>query len=302
MTKTGICDVHTHIFPRDIPEKWDWYAAQDKTFAALTDNNGPSRVKEVFSTPEETLACADEAGVELIVMQGWYWNSMALCRRHNDFMAEVIRDYPDRFAAFAAINPTCGEEAVEEVYRCRELGFAGVGELGPGGNHFALDDPGLIRVLEACDKLKLPVNFHVGEPIGHVYPGKDLTPLAGFYDLAERFPSLTMILAHMGGGLPYYELMPEVRRLFKNVVYDLAANPLLYDIRSVKLTVDLVGADKVLFGTDFPLTIYPRQCLDRNFSLFVDNVVENSGLSEEELTLVMRENCLRVLGRQNGRA
>ena len=293
--KKGIIDAHTHIFPRDIPEKWDWYAGQDETFRFLTYSTPKSRVCEAWSTPEQTMEAADAAGVEIVVMQGWYWQSMELCRRHNDFMAEVIRDYPDRFVAYASINPSFGDAAVEEVQRCYEMGFKGVGELGPGGNHFALDDPGLMKVLAKCEDLGLPVNFHVGEPIGHVYAGKDLTPLGGFYDIAEKFPDLKLILAHMGGGLPYYELMPEVKRTFRNVWYDLAANPLLYDIRSVRATIDLVGPEKLCFGTDFPLTIYPEVTKERDFSTFVNKIYDEAGMTEAEWNLVMRENMKQLI-------
>jgi predicted TIM-barrel fold metal-dependent hydrolase len=293
--KKGIYDAHTHIFPRDITENWDWYAKQDSTFKGLTYSGPESPVREAWSTPEETIRAADEAGVEVIVMQGWYWNSMELCRRHNDFMAEVIKQYADRFVAYASINPTFGDDAAEEVVRCCEMGFKGVGELGPGGNHFAMDDPGLFKVCAKCQDLGLPMNFHCGEPVGHVYAGKDMTPVRGFYELAERFPDLKLVLAHLGGGLPFYEMMPEVRKLFKNVWYDLAAMPLLYDIKAVRIMVDLVGPEKVCFGTDFPLTIYKRLCQERNFSLFIDNIFDHANLTEQEWNLVMRENMKKLI-------
>lgn len=290
-----LIDAHTHIFPRDIPANWDWYAARDPWFAELTRETPQSRVREAWTTPEEALRLADEAGIQVIVMQGWYWRDMDLCRRHNDFMAQVIAEYPGRFAAYASINPVFGAEAVREVERCWGMGFSGVGELGPGGDGYALDHPGLLDVLAAAQDLHLPVNFHVGEPVGHVYPGKDLTPIGGFYDIARRFPNLRLILAHMGGGLPYYELWPHVREAFRNVWYDLAANPLLYDIRAIPAAVALVGAEKLLFGTDFPLTIYPRLCREADFSLFVKDIRERAGLAAGDWEAIMGGNMRRLL-------
>ena len=290
-----LIDAHTHLFPRDIPANWDWYAARDPWFAQLTCNTPQSRVLEAWSTPEETIRLADQAGIQVIVMQGWYWRDMDLCRRHNDFMAEVLADYPDRFAAYASINPIFGAEAVREVERCWELGFSGVGELGPGGDGYALDHPGLLDVLEAAQALHLPVNFHVGEPVGHVYPGKDLTPIEGFYNIARRFPDLRLILAHMGGGLPYYELWPHVKAAFRHVWYDLAANPLLYEIRAVRAAVELAGADRVLFGTDFPLPIYPRRCREADLSLFAEDIRHSAGLTPAEWEAVMGGNMCRLL-------
>lgn len=295
MNRGRIVDCHTHMFPTDIPARWDWYAAQDSCFAELTRETPQSRVREAWATPEEALRAADRAGVELIVMQGWYWRDMDLCRRHNDYMEGVVRAYPGRFAAYASINPVFGEAAVREVERCRDMGFSGVGELGPGGNGYSLDHPGLLAVLETAERLCLPVCFHVGEPVGHVYPGKDRTPIEGFYDIARRFPDLRLILAHMGGGLPFYELLPHVRQAFRNVWYDLAANPLLYDIRAVTAAVRLAGPERVLFGTDFPLTIYPRQCQGQDFSLFIQDIEEHAGLTEAEWELVMGANMRRLL-------
>ena len=301
MVKKNIIDAHTHMFPDDLPENFEWYAAQDDWFGSLTRYTPGDHVRECFANAEEGLACADAAGVETIVMQGWYWRTMDLCRRHNDYMARLIRDYPGRYEGYASINPKFGSEAVKEVERCYEMGFAGVGELGPGGDGFTLSDPGLYAVIEACADLHMPVNFHVGEPVGHVYKGKDLTPIEGFYPLAKRFPEAVFIFAHMGGGLPFYELRPEVHMAFKNVYYDLAANPLLYGIGSIRTLISLVGKEKIVFGTDFPLTIYPRKCMDQDLTLFINDIEENAGLSEDEWNSIMRGNMRALLDRSGKR-
>ena len=62
-----------------------------------------------------------------------------------------------------------------------------------------------------------------------------------------------MILAHWGGGLLFYEAMPELREQFRTVYYDTAATPFLYsaDIYRAALALGLGG--KIIFGSDFPL-------------------------------------------------
>ncbi len=287
------------MFPRDIISHWDWYARQDTCFAALTKESEKSRVREAFATPEETLQVADKAGLQTLVMQGWYWQKHELCVRNNDFMHEVLLQYPQRFKAFASVNPRFGKQAVHEVERCHKLGFSGVGELGPGGNGYALDDAGLLDVLEAAQHLQMPVNFHVGEPVGHMYAGKDLTPLQGFYHLAKRFPRLVMIFSHMGGGLPFYELQEDVREAFSHVYYDLAAIPLLYNLRCVRAMIELVGAKRILFGSDFPLTVYPRLCMEQNFSIYVENMRNKAGLTTAEWNAIMGGNMQSLLCTEN---
>lgn len=61
----------------------------------------------------------------------------------------------------------------------------------------------------------------------------------------------------MGGGLPFYEMNPRYKELFQNVRYDTAANPLLYDIKSIKTVISMVGPNRLLYGSDFPLLLYP---------------------------------------------
>ncbi len=290
-----IIDMHTHMFPRDILENWDKYAARDPYFKLLTDPKGPSIQR--YATAEQALKLADEAGIEKIVMQGWYWNDHELCKYHNDYMYEVISKYPNRFEAFMSINPRFEELALEEVERNAKRGFSGIGELGPGANDYRLDDKCFINLMEAAEYFNLPVNIHVNEPLGRDYPGKDPTGLNDFYRLVKRFPDLTIILAHLGGGLPFYEFMPEVKEAFKNVYYDLAANPLVYETRSIRSVVDMVGAEKILFGSDFPLLIYPRESKKKGFEMFLEDIRENAGLNREEWLKIMKTNAEGILGK-----
>lgn len=292
-----IWDSHVHLFPPEIYQNWDRYAARDSWFAALTrpSPNGKGAV-EAWCTPEEALAAADQAGVQGLVMQGWYWNDPGLITLHNDFMAQAMRDHPDRLRAFAAVNPVFGEAAVAEIQRCAALGFSGVGELGPGGNGYEFGDPRLSDVLACAEQNGLPVCVHCGEPVGHPYPGRDTTPLEPLVRLIERFPRVNFLLAHLGGGLPFYELNPRIHRaLAGHVCYDLAANPLLYELRSVRIAADLVGIDRLLYGSDFPLTLYPSQCRTPDFTRFLHQLQKEAGLTAKEQAALFNENLTALL-------
>ena len=291
----GIIDMHTHMFPEDVMHNWDKYAQRDYYFRLLTDPKKSSI--QQYATAKEAIALADQAGVERIVMQGWYWNDHELCKHHNDYMHEIISRYPDRFEAYMSINPTFGQLAINELERNYKRGFVGVGELGPGANNFKLTDTNFLTLMEAATAYNLPVNIHCSEPIGRDYPGKDKTSLDGFYKLALMFPDLTLILAHLGGGLPFYELIPEIKRAFKNVYYDLAANPLVYETRSIRSVVDIVGADKILFGSDFPLLIYPKTSCEKGFQLFINDIGQNACLNEEEWAKIMYGNGGKILSK-----
>lgn len=289
--KVKIWDAHVHLFPPEIYQNWEKYAARDETFRALTKppENGRGTA-EAWVNVKEALACADEAGVWGLCMQGWYWNDPGLMRLHNDYMAEALKNHPDRLCAFVSVNPKFGDEAIYEIERCRKLGFSGIGELGPGGNGYDFEDPDFLAVLDAAKKFDLPVNIHCGEPVGHSYPGKDRTPLGPLAEIVKKNPDLKLILAHMGGGLPFYELNPRYRSCFGGVRYDMAANPLLYDIRSIRIVLELVGSERLLFGSDFPLLLYPSKCRKANQSLFVEDIRQHAGLSGEEWENVMSRN------------
>lgn len=292
---TGIIDIHTHMFPEDIIHNWNKYAGRDSYFKLLTDPKYSSIQR--YATAEEAIKLADKSGVEKIIMQGWYWNDHELCKYHNDYMYEIINKYPDRFEAFMSINPTFDELAINELERNYKRGFAGVGELGPGANNFKFTDTNFLTLMEAADHYNLPVNIHCNEQVGRYYPGKDKTSLDEFYKLAQMFPNLILILAHLGGGLPFYELIPEIKEAFKNVYYDLAANPLVYETRSIRSVVDIVGPEKILFGSDFPLLIYPRVCKEKNFQLFITDIRQNADLNEDEWAKIMYENSKEILSK-----
>ncbi|MEW6623644.1 MAG: amidohydrolase family protein [Bacillota bacterium] len=287
-----IIDIHTHMFPLDVIKNQEKYCRLDTYFGLLAD---PKCTLQRYATAEEALTLADEAGVEKIVMQGWYWRDHALCKYHNDYMYEIIKQYPDRFEAFASINPRAGWRAVWELERCYHMGFAGVGEMGPGGQGWALNDHNFLQLMEAASACSMLVNIHAGEPVGRIYPGKDPTPLRGFHELAKLHPDLKIILAHWGGGLPYFELWPEVKEAMDNVYYDTAASPLLYDMRVFKCTAELVGAEKILFGSDFPLIIYPRKQTEAGFKMFLDDINQHGDLNEQQKNLILADNARRLL-------
>ena len=104
-----------------------------------------------------------------------------------------------------------------------------------------------------------------------------------------------MILAHWGGLLPFHELNPHVRKAFANVWYDAAASPLLYDSRVFRGVVDTVGADKVLYGSDYPLLLYPSRQTEPDFTRFIEEI-RGSELTPKEQEKILGDNFTRLIG------
>ncbi len=229
----------------------------------------------------------DKAGVNRSVVCGYSWNSSDLCSLHNDYLLESVSRFPDRLIAFVALPFSDPEHSRRELDRMTRAGAGGVGEIAYYHHEMGSHDIDLMRpTLASMEKEKMPVLFHVNETIGHFYPGKGTTRLERFYELILAFPDLPILLAHWGGGLPFYELMPEVAKAMKNVYYDTAASPFLYSRKIYAIACEIVGAEKILLGTDFPL-ISPRKYFRE---------LAESGLSEEDRNKILGANAAGLLG------
>ena len=204
----------------------------------------------------------DEDGVDRSVAMGIGWTDHGLARQSNDYIIEATRNYPDRIVGFCSVNPAWGEIAVREVERCAEAGLLGIGELHPDSQEFDIGDVNTMRpLLEVADDYGLIITAHTSEPVGHLYQGKGHTTpsvIMRFIENARDYPNVKIICAHWGGGLPFYALMPEVKDVLQNVWFDTAASPFLYSPEVFSIAVDLVGADKILLGSDFPLIRFSR--------------------------------------------
>jgi len=244
-----IVDFHTHIFPPWLRETRDEYTKRDACFSLLY-----SQPKARLATAEELLAAMDETGIDLSVVLNIGWVSHELCVKTNDYILDSVSRYPRRLVGFCAIQPRAGDVAIAEIERCARAGAKGIGELRSDVQAFDLTDKGTMKPLvDAALKHDLIFLTHSSEPVGHEYSGKgSITPdiLCSFI---TAFPNLKIVCAHWGGGLPFYALMPEVARALANVFFDTAATAFLYKPEIFEQVSRIIGSDKILFGTDYPL-------------------------------------------------
>jgi len=273
-----------------------WARRADEPYWALLTADRPRQPSiQGWATVERLISDMDRAGIDRVVMQSIYWQHHETCVAQNDWYINWCRQYPDRLVGFASVQPKAGDQALDEVRRVVDEGLRGLGEMLPYAQGYDMRDPDFLRVVELLIELNVPLCLHVSEPVGHIYPGKSTTPLEDYFWLVTEYPELKLILAHWGGLLPFYELMKGVRRQFRNVYYDTAATPLLYRQEVYRAVVSVVGAEKILYGSDYPLLIYPRQVQEPDFAHLL-NDIRSAGLTSEELALVLGGNATRVLG------
>src|SRR5688572_17228202 len=293
MSRTIRIDAHIHYTPPALAADLAPFVEQEPYWGLLLSGE---RSIQGWADAERMLADMDRAGLDRVLIQGEYRQKHETCISRNNQALELVRRWPERVMAFAIIQPKAGAKALDELHRCIDEGLSGLGELNPYAQGYTLDDRDFLRVVEFCASHNLPLNLHVNEEIGPHYLGKSSTPLRHYYELARRYPELKLILAHWGGGLFFYEIMPRVRQELKNVWYDTAASPLLYPTAQVfKLALQALDHRKILYGSDYPLRLYPRRQAEPDFTPFIAEI-DSLGLAEEVYDDIMGGNIARLLG------
>jgi uncharacterized protein len=275
-----IVDFHTHVFPSYIVENRNRYIQEDKLFELLYSDQ-----KAKLITADELIATMDAQHIQKSVILNIDWSSQNHCKQTNDYIIESKNRYPDRLIGFCSIIFDSPDVAILELERCQKEGIKGVGEIRPQ-LRFLKNDFYCKTILDFMVKKQMILLIHASEPIGHSYPGKGSITPELLYPFITRNSELKLVCAHWGGGLPFYSLMPEVKPFFKNLFFDSAASPYLYDPEIYSQVIQMVGAEKILFGSDYPL-LSPKRLLDEIYELTI---------SENIKKMILAENALKLLG------
>jgi len=197
------------------------------------------------------------------------------CRRHNDLLAEGVRNHLDFFVPFCTVSPHDGVEAAtkELVRAVEELGMKGL-KFHPWLQAFSLSHPAVVPLLEKAGELGLPVVFHDGTP-------PYSTPLQ-IAATAERAPHTTIILGHAGLDDLYRDAILACRR-HPNVMLCLCG-PSAGLNREI---IEQCPVEKLLFGSDAGFA--PHVAATAVVK------VRSSGVSEADLDHIFRANAERVL-------
>jgi len=277
-----ILDAHTHVFPPEFIARREALLAADPGFRALYAAPGAR-----LATAEDLLGVMDESRVDRSVILGFPWRRAALFRRHNDYIASCVQARPHRFIGLGCFWPLA-RHAAQEAARCLAAGLAGIGELASYGDGRGRDLAApLAEIMAVCRAGNAPVLLHAAEPVGHAYAGKEGLGPGEAYRIVKAFPANRIVLAHWGGGLVFYGLMTrEVGAVMANVWFDTAATPYLYRPEIYRLAGEMVGHDRILFGSDYPLLRPERYLAD----------MRAAGIGEEALKRVTGLNAAAVFG------
>ena len=276
-----IVDFHTHVFSPEIKDHRDDYLKRDPCLAQLY-----SSPKAKIATAEDIIQSMDESGVDVSVILNGGWVSQDFCKETNDYILDAVARYPKRLVGFCAIQPKAGDLALAEIERCANAGARGIGELRPDDQGFDLGDIEIMApIVESLRKYSLIFLTHASEPVGHIYQGKGSITPGTIYPFIYSFPDIRIVCAHWGGGLPFYGLMPEVASALANTFFDTAASPFLYMPQIYESISTIIGADKILFGTDYPLLSQKRVMAE----------IESTELPAKSKAMILGDNAKKLL-------
>jgi len=243
-----------------------------------------------------------------------YWakpqDCLQVSRFLNDHIAEIVDRYPKRFIGLGTLPMQDPELAIQELQRCKDIGLAGV-EIGSHVNDWNLNDPNIFPVFEACQDLDMCVFIHPWDMMGKNKMERYWLPwLVGmpaetslaicsmiFGGVFEKLPKLRVAFAHGGGSFP--ATVGRVEHGF-NVRPDLCAvdnaiNPrdylgkfwidsLVHDPNVLQYVVDLIGADRIALGTDYPFPLGELQPGQLIHSMSYDDKLKEQLLSGSALS------------------
>lgn len=251
-----LVDAHTHLFAPGQVENRGRLANRDVTFAEMYADP-----KAKMAIGEELLASMDAEGVAISVVAGFAFSAARDISEQNEYLLRwpAAAGVEGRAWPLATLNLSLGGWR-EEAERALLAGARGFGELRPQNQGWDPLGPEARALCGIARDAGVPLLWHVSEPVGHAYPGKrgGISPVE-LCELAVVEPGVKMVAAHLGGGLSFYVQMPEIRAALTSVYFDTAAASLLYDRESIPRLVDLVGPERVLFATDYPLQTPRRQ-------------------------------------------
>ena len=273
-----IIDTHVHLFPPEVTRNIEKYISRDPFLGAICSSKGHR-----YAAVEDLLARMDKDGVDMAAASGFAASDPGLCREMNDYILDASRRFPQRLLAMAVVSPL-DRFMEQELDRAVVGGARGVGELFPWGQAFDLEGVWAGQLASFCMERGLPLLLHINENVGHDYVGKGEVSVKEGAAFAAKFPSLSLIFAHLGGGLCFYELMPELKEQLRNVYYDTAATPFLFSKNIYRVVREVGILDKILLGSDYPLIPPARYLRD----------LVDSGLGPQEMDLIKGKNAARL--------
>jgi 6-methylsalicylate decarboxylase len=312
----GAIDVHGHVWTDDFLDLMAKYGKKD---VAIQRGKGAGIGEAEM---EKRFAMMDSAGIAIqalsICPQAPQFedkeHAVTAARKANDLYVEVVDKWPKRFVAYAAVPLPHVDESLKELERVLgQRGFVGA-TIPTSILDKSIADPAFMPFYEELNRRgsvlfvhpggyggysPLIQDFHLTWMIGA--PIEDTIAVAHLIlrGIPQKYPKLKIINTHIGGALPM--LMQRLDNLYTwenpslSELPSITARRMWYDTvghgynPALKAGISSIGADRLVFGTDFPYEPGPL------FKRSIDYISE-VGLKKDEVEQILRARPMQLLG------
>lgn len=258
-------DSHCHIYPQKIAAK------------AVAGTDGFYGEKSVGEgTVENLLSLGKEAGIDHFIVQSVATTPKQV-KSINEFIAREVNLSGGLMTGLGTLHPD-SDDIYGDFKHLLELGLKGV-KLHPDIQAFKIDDYRCLKIYELCEENQIPILMHTGDNRYDYSNPNRLLPILKIYT------GLTVIGAHLGGW-SIWEEAAEAYKEIPNFYVDCSSSFAYLEPQTAKKIIRQYGADKVLFGTDYPMWS-PKSELKYFLSLSLD---------ETEIRSILNINAKRIFG------
>jgi aminocarboxymuconate-semialdehyde decarboxylase len=240
--------------------------------------------------PVARIRALDEMNIDLQAISPspillFYWEELAVAahfsRKQNEAIQSVVQKHPDRFVGFGSVPLQSVPDAVAIAEEAKNMGLKGL-EIGNAVGDKPLDDPSFAPFFDAAQKLDMLLFIHPLE--GGVDADDPLMPILGnvlqftfrttmmiermiLRGMFEKYPNLRLCLSHGGGLLAFniwrldhsYSLRADLKKVIPQKPSDylrkLYFDTIVHSVSALQYLVKVVGADRVVVGTDYPMAM-----------------------------------------------
>jgi len=246
----------------------------------------------------------------------FYWEEPTVAARfsrvQNEAIQAVVQRHPDRFVGFGGVPLQSVGDSIAIAQEAKNIGLKGL-EIGNAVGDKPLDDPLFEPFFAAAQELDMLLFVHPLE--GGVNADDPLAGILGnvlqftfrttlmvermiLKGMFERYPNLRLCLSHGGGLLAFniwrldhsYGLRPELKKVIprkpSEYLKDIYFDSIVHSVAALQYLVQVVGADRVVIGTDYPMAMGDFEPVEK---------VKQLNLSDAERERVLGGNGRRVL-------
>jgi predicted TIM-barrel fold metal-dependent hydrolase len=308
-------DVHGHVWTNDYLDMMDKFGKKD-TWVQRNKGAGMDA-----ADMQKHLDMMDSVGIGIqalsICPQAPHFedrdHAVTAARKANDIYAEVLQKWPKRFLAYVALPLPHVDESLKEIDRMLgHKGFVGA-TIATSILNRSVADPAFMPVYQELNRRNTVLFIHPGgygayTPLISDYhitwmigaPIEDTIAVVHLitHGIPQKFPNMKIINTHLGGALPMLMQRLDNQYTWENPTTpekpSVAARRMWYDTvghgydPALKAAVDSIGADRLVFGTDWP---YEPGPLFKRAADYIHEV----GLKKEEIDRVLHGNPAQLL-------